>query len=90
MEIMVFHTLKVVATAVISSFCCYLVLLFSRTPLCYDIEQSTGRHVFKNKRKPHKEYPNYLRRFFLWDYRQHIRGWHYALFLLDISSLLPW
>lgn len=80
----VIHVLKTLAALVLGSIFCYLILLISRIPLCYDIEKNTGRHVFKNKKKKNKEYPNRIRWFFLWDYRFHIKKVLYVLFLLDV------
>lgn len=62
----------------------YLLLLSSRDALCVDIEESTGRYLFKNKKKKGKKYPNRLKWFFLWDHLDHVRKWHYVSFVLDI------
>lgn len=75
---------KVLLAILISSSLGYLSLLSSRDALCVDVEESTGRHLYKNKKKKGKQYPNRLKWFFLWNYLPHIRKWHYICFILDI------
>lgn len=75
---------KIIFETIIWLILVFLLLLLSRVPLCDDIEESAGRHVFRNKRKKNKRYPNRIKWFFLWDYLPYIKKWHYVFFILDV------
>lgn len=86
MEIMIFNVLKRLIAFIFLFLFCFSLLFLSRIALYFEIEESTGRRVFRNKKKKNKEYPkepHNIRWFFLLDYLHHIRRWHYAFFILD-------
>lgn len=84
MEPLIFKLFKLIIVFISGLLFCFFILLLCRFPLYYDIEESTGRHVFRNKKKKTKVYPNKIRWFFLLDYLPHIKRWHYVFFILDI------
>lgn len=76
--------IKFVLVFIVGIFLCFLLLLDSRDVLCDDIKESTGRNVFRNKRKKNKKYPNRIKWFFLWGHIYQIRKWRYTFFIIQI------
>lgn len=76
--------IKFIVVFILGSLFCLFWLLISRNILCIDIKENTGRHIFKNKKKKNKKYPNRIKWFFLWGHISQITRWRYILFIIQI------
>ena len=84
MGALIISIIKFVVIFMLGIFLSLLLLLSTRSILCDDIKESTGRNLFQNKRKKNKKYPNRLKWFLLWGHISKIKKWRYAFFIIQI------